>query len=125
MPKYSRWSAQSLLIGEKQISWAIEELKISQSQMDFGIYTSATLVDGRGIEIRTKGKKTIRRSDTGWPKIEEALGNRKYTVFAGHVHHYGKYLRNQRAYYTLGTTGGGSKLRGAALGEFDHVLGLP
>jgi hypothetical protein len=54
--------------------------------------------------------------------MEKALGDRKYTVFAGHVHHYGKYMRNQRAYYTLGTTGGGSRLRGTALGEFDHVI---
>lgn len=110
------------LIGEKQISWAIEELKKHHKARWTLVFIHQPLwLMEEGIEIRIKGKKTIRRSETGWPKIEEALGNRKYTVFAGHVHHYGKYLRNQRAYYTLGTTGGGSKLRGAALGEFDHV----
>ena len=42
-------------------------------------------------------------------------------MFAGHVHHYGKYERNGTSFYTLGTTGGGSKLRGEAFGEFDHA----
>jgi hypothetical protein len=53
--------------------------------------------------------------------VEQALKDRKYTVFAGHIHHYGKYVRNERAYYMLGTTGGGSRLRGASFGEFDHA----
>ena len=49
-----------------------------------------------GILIRREGKKTLRKSDTGWPKVEKALGDRKYTVFAGHIHHYAKYIRNNR-----------------------------
>ena len=74
-----------------------------------------------GILIRDKGKKILRKTDTGWPKVEKALKGRKHTVFAGHVHHYGKYLRHGTSFYTLGTTGGGSKLRGEAFGEFDHA----
>jgi hypothetical protein len=56
-----------------------------------------------------------------WPDVEELLRDRPHHVFAGHVHHYVKYLRNNGRYYTLGTTGGGSRLRGPRLGEFDHV----
>lgn len=56
-----------------------------------------------------------------WPDVEELLRDRPHHVFAGHVHHYVKYTRNNGRYYTLATTGGGSRLRGPRLGEFDHV----
>ena len=54
-------------------------------------------------------------------KIEEALKGRKYTVIAGHEHHYQHSERNESNYYVLGTTGAGSALRGNYLGEFDHI----
>ncbi|MGF1580902.1 MAG: metallophosphoesterase family protein [Gemmataceae bacterium] len=57
-----------------------------------------------------------------WLKIEKALGTRKYTVFAGHRHHYYKFQRNGRNFYQLATTGGGSRLRGTKYGEFDHIV---
>jgi 3',5'-cyclic AMP phosphodiesterase CpdA len=60
--------------------------------------------------------------ETGWGAIERALGDRKYTVFAGHVHNYARYERNGRDYFSLATTGGGSRLRGKAEGEFDQVV---
>lgn len=56
-----------------------------------------------------------------WPDVEKLLASRKHTVFTGHVHHYVKYERNNGKYFTLGTTGGGSALRGPNMGEFDHV----
>ena len=56
-----------------------------------------------------------------WPRVEAMLGERDYTVFAGHFHRYVKHVRNNRKYFTLGTTGGGSSLRGPLFGEFDHV----
>lgn len=56
-----------------------------------------------------------------WPDIEQLLADRKHSVFAGHVHRYTKYERNDSKYFTLATTGGGSRLRGPRLGEFDHV----
>lgn len=58
----------------------------------------------------------------GWLKVEEHLAGRNYTVFAGHVHRYQKYLRNGMNYYMLATTGGGSRLRGVDYGEFDHIV---
>ena len=61
---------------------------------------------------------------TNWKKVEKLLGDRPFTVFAGHVHHYVQYDRNGRKYYHLATTGGGSMLRGVPYGEFDHVTWL-
>ena len=56
-----------------------------------------------------------------WLKIEEWLGDRAHTVFAGHTHEYTLSRRNGREYITLATTGGISPMRGVPYGEFDHV----
>jgi hypothetical protein len=58
----------------------------------------------------------------GWTPVEEALQGRKYTVFCGHEHVYQREERHGMRYYTLATTGGKSKLRGAPQGEFDHIV---
>jgi hypothetical protein len=58
----------------------------------------------------------------GWLEVEKLLEGREYTVFAGHIHQYQKYVRNGRNYYQLATTGGGSKMRGVEYGEFDHIV---
>jgi hypothetical protein len=55
-------------------------------------------------------------------KIEDALKSRKHTVIAGHEHHYQYIERKNSNYYVLGTTGGGSALRGNRFGEFDHIV---
>lgn len=60
-------------------------------------------------------------TETGWMEVEQLLAGRKYTVFAGHIHRYRKFLRNGMNYYQLATTGGASPLRGAEYGEFDQV----
>jgi hypothetical protein len=59
--------------------------------------------------------------DIGWTAFEKQLLDRPYTVFAGHVHHYQKFVRHGRNYYQLATTGGSSKMRGLKYGEFDHI----
>ena len=56
-----------------------------------------------------------------WPDVEKLLATRKHTVYAGHRHSFVQYERNKGKYYILATTGGGSRLRGPELGEFDHV----
>ncbi|MBT33626.1 MAG: hypothetical protein CMO01_28515 [Thalassobius sp.] len=53
-------------------------------------------------------------------EIEEALEGRDFTVFAGHTHRYMHEVRDNSNYYVLGTTGGGSALRGPKFGQFDH-----
>ena len=40
-----------------------------------------------------------------WLRVEEWLGDRQYTVFAGHYHAYTKHVRHDRSYLTLATTG--------------------
>jgi hypothetical protein len=54
-------------------------------------------------------------------EIEQALSDRKYTVLAGHTHHYTHENRKGQNYYVLATSGGGSSLRGNYFGEFDHI----
>lgn len=61
------------------------------------------------------------KNSQGFREIEAALQSRPYTVFAGHNHQYYHETRNDRKYYVLATTGGGSALRGPKFGEFDHV----
>lgn len=58
----------------------------------------------------------------GWSDIEKALKGRSYTVFAGHVHRYEKFVRQGMNYYQFATTGGVSKMRGVDYGEFDHLV---
>ena len=50
------------------------------------------------------------------------LAGRNYTVFAGHHHRYGKWLKNGNRYFRLATTGGQSALAGPEAGQFDHVM---
>ena len=56
-----------------------------------------------------------------WLEVEKMLGERPYTVFAGHLHEYTIEKRNNRDYITLATTGGMSDLKGTDYGQFDHV----
>ncbi len=60
--------------------------------------------------------------ELGWAEVEQSLQGRKHTVFAGHKHTYKRFERNGMEYFMLATTGGGSKLRGKDVGEFDHVV---
>lgn len=57
-----------------------------------------------------------------WKRAEPLFAGRNHTFFAGHVHNYSYEERGNIQYVTLGTTGGGSRLRGEAYGEFDHVM---
>jgi hypothetical protein len=60
-------------------------------------------------------------NQAGYEQIEEALGDRPYTLFSGHHHHYLYSKHNGRDHYVLATSGGGSYLRGVEFGEFDHI----
>jgi predicted phosphodiesterase len=57
----------------------------------------------------------------GFLALEKLLAGRNYTMFAGHIHRYQKFVRNGMNHYQLATTGGGSRLRGLSYGEFDHI----
>lgn len=61
------------------------------------------------------------KNPDGFAKVQPLLEGRPHSVIAGHTHRYLHEPRNGADYYILGTTGGGSKLRGKKFGEFDHV----
>ena len=60
----------------------------------------------------------MRDDKGGLSKIEEALGNRPYTVINGHFHNYSHTSKNERDYITLGTTGGSQNEESEM--AFDH-----
>lgn len=58
---------------------------------------------------------------SGWEEIETALGEREYTVFAGHYHRLTLHTRNDRRYFVLGATGGGFTPQAVReIGAYDH-----
>jgi 3',5'-cyclic AMP phosphodiesterase CpdA len=69
-------------------------------------------------EIPEKFRPTYDR----WLEIENAMGDREFTLFAGHRHRYDYTVRNDHKYITLATTGGKSGLRGPDHRQFDHFL---
>ncbi len=61
------------------------------------------------------------QENSGWEEIEAALGERAYTVFAGHYHNLTVHTRNERRYFVLGATGGGFTPQAVPeYGAFDH-----
>ena len=54
-------------------------------------------------------------------KFESLLADRPYTVFAGHIHKYRKFIRNGQKYYILAVTGGGMGKEKDEC-QFDHIV---
>ena len=107
----------SASLGEEQVEWAIKDLEANQTARWTFVFLHKPLWVYAERELAAGNPDR-----TNWKKIEAALGSRPHTVFAGHVHHYVQFERNGSEYYQLATTGGGSRLRGEPLGEFDHVV---
>ncbi len=103
-------------VGEEQLAWLENDLQQhTDARWTFFFlhkplwaYTDRDLAAGN-------------TDSSNWSKVNEMLGERPYTAFAGHHHRYVQFDRRGRKYYQLGTTGGGSQLRGEAYGEFDHI----
>ncbi|HXS55330.1 MAG TPA: metallophosphoesterase [Hanamia sp.] len=64
---------------------------------------------------------TENKNQEGYEKIEAALKDHHYTLFSGHYHTYLNAVKNGNKHFVLGSTGGGSDLRGEKFGEFDHI----
>ena len=64
---------------------------------------------------------TDNKKQEGYEKIEAALKDHPYTLFSGHYHTYLNAVKNGNKHFILGSTGGGSDLRGEKFGEFDHI----
>lgn len=97
--------------------------KVSKEQVD---YFAKVLAENPGVRwiivCLHKPLWTHRDLETnGWLDMERVLAGRNYTVFAGHIHKYQKFVRQGMNYYQLATTGGASKVRGLRYGEFDHI----
>jgi hypothetical protein len=58
----------------------------------------------------------------GYEKIEKLLAGRPYTLFSGHHHNYLYDEKNNNKHFVLAVTGGGSEMRGAEFGEFNHIV---
>jgi PA14 domain/Chitobiase/beta-hexosaminidase C-terminal domain/Calcineurin-like phosphoesterase len=96
-------------------------LSISRSQID---YVKKALADNPNVRwtmLYMHHPVWNYKDFNGFSEIEAALQSRPYTVLAGHNHQYLKTQRNNRNYYILASTGGGSQLRGPRFQEFDHV----
>ena len=94
---------------------------ISRAQQDYALKALAENPNVRWTLVFLHKPLWDYEENTGWRPIENALAKRRHTVLAGHRHSYEKFRRNDASYIVLGTTGGGSKLRGRAFGEFDQV----
>lgn len=107
-PGYTVGKAKTGRVGPEQLAWLKQ-----------------TLADNRDVRwtlvfihkpMWQYGEKT------NWAEVADALGDRKHTVFAGHHHKYQVDHNGPHTYYSLATTGGGSKLEGPQAGRFDHVM---
>lgn len=58
----------------------------------------------------------------GFERIEQLLGDRPYTVLAGHYHYYSREQRRGRDYIQLGTTGGDQSTHPPGPGTLDHIM---
>lgn len=94
---------------------------ISDEQYDYIERTLAENTDVKWTLVFLHQPLWDQENPERWPDVEQLLAQREHSVFAGHVHHYQRFQRNNGRYYTLATTGGGSRLRGPRLGEFDHI----
>lgn len=85
-----------------------EDGRISKEQVE---YFQKVLGENKGVRWTIvclhKPMWTHKNLDTnGWLDVEKALAGRNYTVFAGHIHRYQKFVRQGMNYYQLATTGG-------------------
>jgi hypothetical protein len=108
-------------IGKEQITWASDVLAkhVDARWVCLFFHQPLWLEDERRLAAAKAGGGAPQL--TGFHEIEKSLEGRNYTVFAGHHHRYGKWVKNGQKYFRLATTGGQSSLRGPESGQFDHV----
>ncbi len=98
-----------------------DDYNLTRKQTDFVLNT---LKENSGVHwtfVLTHHPIWTYKTDGRFEEIEAALKGRKFTVIAGHEHHYHQTEKNGSNYYILSTTGAGSALRGNYFGEFDHI----
>jgi hypothetical protein len=109
-------------ISEEQIAWAKDALtKNSDARWVCLFFHQPLWLEDEKRLAAAKDKGREARL-TGFHEVEELLEGRDYTVFAGHHHRYGKWVKKGNKYFRLATTGGQSELGGPEAGQFDHVM---
>ena len=106
------------------ISLNTDEIKnggMSNKQIDFVIKTLKENQEVKWTLLFMHRPLWSYGDKAGYELIENALVQRKHTVFSGHHHNYQYQEKNGMDHYVLATTGGGSWRRGAEVGEFDHI----
>lgn len=98
-----------------------DEFNLTRKQTDFALKALKDHDNVRWTFLLMHHPIWNYKTDGRFQEIESALKDRKFTVIAGHEHHYHQIEKNGSNYYILSTTGAGSKLRGNYFGEFDHV----
>jgi len=108
-------------IGQEQIAWVKDTLAKHRDARwtCLFLHQPLWLEDEKRLQQAKDQGGTARL--TGFDEIEKLLEGRRYTVFAGHHHRYGKWVKNGNKYFRLATTGGQSELGGPEVGQFDHV----
>ena len=101
----------STQLGEEQVAYVEKTLRENSDVRWTLIFLHKAL-----WAYQRQGRPTL------WDRVDEALGGRPHTVFAGHRHQYAAHQRDNYKYYELATTGGGSSLAGPVHGRFDHVV---
>ena len=98
-----------------------KEQYIGEEQVAYFEQTMAEHTDVRWTFVLLHHPLWVYPHESNFSRIETALQGRQHTVLAGHHHRYVHFDRNDNDYIILASTGGGSKLRGQAFGEFDHI----
>ena len=98
-----------------------DEFNLTRKQTDFALNALKEYSGVRWTFVLMHHPIWNYKTDGRFEEIESALQGRKYTVIAGHEHHYHHAEKNGSNYYILSTTGAGSGLRGNYFGEFDHI----
>lgn len=112
---------QRLLAGSRDRPTPVKlpgEVAISDAQVE---YVQQALADNRDVRwtLVFMHKPAWMYQSPQFARIEKLLGNRPYTVFAGHEHFYAYSRRHGRDYIDMGTTGG-IWLRDGP-GRLDHI----
>ena len=98
-----------------------DDYNLTREQTDFALETLTENTNVKWTFVLMHHPIWTYNTNGRFEEIEAALSGRKYTVIAGHTHHYSHEEKYGQNYYVLATTGGGSRLRGNYFGEFDHI----
>ena len=101
-----------------------EDSRIGKEQIEYFQKVLADNAEG-ALDDRLPAQAAVDAAEHGKERLarhrEGARRAQATPSSAGHIHRYQKFVRQGMNYYQLATTGGGSRLRGVAYGEFDHV----